>query len=91
MLGEWATTPIRFLWVGVIFIGAIAQVQLVWMFGDLANASMAFPNLIAIIALSGVVLAIHRKNGDPDTEDGESIMLGSDGEVYKAPDSAPAE
>lgn len=91
LLGEWATTPIRFLWVGVIFIGAIAQVQLVWMFGDLANASMAFPNLIAIIALSGVVLAIHRKNGDPDTEDGDSIMLGSDGEVYKAPDSAPAE
>ena len=91
LLGEWATTPIRFLWVGVIFIGAIAQVQLVWMFGDLANASMAFPNLIAIIALSGVVLAIHRQNGDPDTEDGDSIMLGSDGEVYKAPDSAPAE
>ena len=91
LLGEWATTPIRFLWVGVIFIGAIAQVQLVWMFGDLANASMAFPNLIAIIALSGVVLAIHRKNGDPDTEDGDSIMLGSDGEVYKAPESAPAE
>ncbi len=91
LLGEWATTPIRFLWVGVIFIGAIAQVQLVWMFGDLANASMAFPNLIAILALSGVVLAIHRKNGDPDTEDGESIMLGSDGEAYKAPDSTPAE
>ncbi|MEO1662388.1 MAG: sodium:alanine symporter family protein [Pseudomonadota bacterium] len=91
LLGEWATTPIRFLWVGVIFVGAIAQVQLVWMFGDLANASMAFPNLIAIIALSGVVLAIHRKNGDPDTENGESIMLGSDGEAYKAPESTPAE
>lgn len=91
LFGEWATTPIRFLWVGVIFVGAIAQVQLVWMFGDLANASMAFPNLIAILALSGVVLGIHRKNGDPDTEDGDSIMLGSDGEHYKGQASAPAE
>jgi AGCS family alanine or glycine:cation symporter len=91
LLGEWATHPIRFLWVGVIFVGAIAQVQLVWMFGDLANASMAFPNLIAILALSGVVLAIHRKNGDPDTEDGDTIMLGSDGQPYKEPAASAAE
>ena len=91
LFGEWATTPIRFLWVGVIFVGAIAQVQLVWMFGDLANASMAFPNLIAILALSGVVMGIHRKSGDPDTEDGNTVMLGSDGLPYKEPASAPAE
>ncbi|MEO1554044.1 MAG: sodium:alanine symporter family protein [Pseudomonadota bacterium] len=91
LLGEWATHPIRILWVGVIFIGAIAQVQLVWMFGDLANASMAFPNLIAILALSSVVLAIHRKSGDPDTEDGDAIMLGSDGQPYQEGASAPAE
>ena len=91
LIGEWATHPIRFIWVGVIFVGAIAQVQLVWMFGDLANASMAFPNLIAILALSGVVLAMHKKNGDPDTEDGNSVMLGTDGEPYKEPASAPAE
>ncbi len=91
LFGEWATHPIRFLWVGVIFIGAIAQVQLVWMFGDLANASMAFPNLIAILALSGVVMGIHRKSGDPDTEDGDTIMLGSDGQPYKEPAAAPAE
>ena len=91
LLGEWATHPIRFLWVGVIFVGAIAQVQLVWMFGDLANASMAFPNLIAILALSGVVMGIHRKSGDPDTEDGNAVMLGSDGKPYQEPVSSPAE
>ena len=91
LLGEWATHPIRFLWVVVIFVGAIAQVQLVWMFGDLANASMAFPNLIAVLALSGVVLAIHKKNGDPDTEDGDTVMLGSDGQPYVEKGAAPAE
>ena len=75
----------------LIFVGAIAQVQLVWMFGDLANASMAFPNLIAILALSGVVLAIHKKNGDPDTEDGDTVLLGSDGQPYVDKSAAPAE
>jgi len=71
--------PFRFVWVFVIFYGAIAKVGFVWLFGDLANASMAFPNLIAILALSGVVLAMHKKNGDPDTEDGDSIMLKGEG------------
>ena len=79
LVGEWATKPFRYVWVVVIFIGAMAQVEFVWKFGDLANASMAFPNLIAILLLSGVVVAMHKKNGDPDTEDGNSIMLKGEG------------
>jgi len=79
LIGEWATKPFRYIWVVVIFFGALAQVEFVWKFGDLANASMAFPNLIAILALSGVVMAMHKKNGDPDTEDGNSIMLKGEG------------
>ncbi len=74
LIGEWATQPFRYLWCVIIFIGAIAQVNFVWLFGDIANASMAIPNLIALIALSGVVIAIHRANGDPDTENGESVI-----------------
>ena len=77
LIGEWATHPIRFVWVFVIFIGALTEVGFVWMLGGLANASMAVPNLIAILALSSVVMAMHRKNGDPDTESGESVMLNS--------------
>jgi len=91
LVGEWATMPIRYFWVGVIFVGAIMEVHFVWIFGDLANAAMAFPNLIAILALSGVVVAMHKKNGDPDTEDGDSIMLGSDGKPYQEPSGQPAE
>nr|WP_070960515.1 sodium:alanine symporter family protein [Hyphomonas sp. Mor2] len=85
LLGEWATHPIRFVWVGVIFVGALTQVGFVWMLGGLANATMAVPNLIAILALSGVVMAMHKKNGDPDTESGDSVMLNSDGQPYQAP------
>ncbi|MEM7767546.1 MAG: sodium:alanine symporter family protein [Pseudomonadota bacterium] len=75
LLGEWATHPIRYIWVGVIFVGALTEVGFVWMLGGLANASMAVPNLIAILALSSVVMAMHRKNGDPDTESGDSVIL----------------
>ena len=82
LVGEWFTHPFRFIWIGVIFLGALLKVEFVWLFGDLANASMAFPNLIAIVALTGVVVAMNKKNGDPDTEDGNSIMLGSDGQPY---------
>ena len=79
IIGEWATMPFRFVWVAVIFYGAMAKVDFVWLFGDLANASMAFPNLIAIAALSGVVVSMHKKNGDPDTESGDSVMLKGEG------------
>jgi AGCS family alanine or glycine:cation symporter len=66
MIGEWATHPFRYVWVIVIFLGAIASADWLWLLGDIANASMAFPNLIAIIALSSVVVAMHKLNDDPD-------------------------
>ena len=45
----------------------------------LGGWNTAFPNLIAILLLSGVVVAMHKKNGDPDTEDGNSVMLKGEG------------
>ena len=67
LIGEWATHPFRFLWVIVVFAGAMATgyTDTLWLFGDIANASMAFPNLIAILALSGVVVAMHKAGDDP--------------------------
>ncbi|WP_018149051.1 alanine/glycine:cation symporter family protein [Henriciella marina] len=67
LVGEWATHPFRYIWVIVVFGGAvITNTDALWLFGDIANASMAFPNLIAILALSGVVVAMHKLNDDPD-------------------------
>lgn len=74
LIGEWATKPFRYIWVVIIFVGAMAEVNIIWLFGDIANASMAFPNLIAILLLSGIVYGIHKANGDPDTADGESVI-----------------
>ncbi len=68
LVGEWATHPFRFAWVAVVFAGCLADPSSLWLLGDIANASMAFPNLIAILALSGVVIAMHKKNSG-DVED----------------------
>jgi AGCS family alanine or glycine:cation symporter len=37
------------------------KMDLVWGFADVANGFMALPNLIAILALSGVVASATRK------------------------------
>lgn len=47
----------RGLWVLAVMAGSVATLPVVWAFADIANAMMAFPNLISLIALSGVVAA----------------------------------
>lgn len=37
------------------YIGATTTLQIVWNFSDIANALMAIPNLICLLALSGVI------------------------------------
>ncbi len=45
----------RWLYILAIFIGPYMTVSAVWTIADIFNGLMAFPNLIALIALSGVV------------------------------------
>lgn len=51
----------RILFIIVTFGGAIWTVQVVWAFGDFANALMAIPNLICLLCLSGVLVKETRK------------------------------
>ena len=51
----------RVLWVIAIVVGSIGGLKLIWNIADVLNAMMALPNLIALIALSGVVVAETRK------------------------------
>lgn len=48
-------TTYRWLYILAVFIGPYMTVEAVWNIADIFNALMAFPNLIALIALSGVV------------------------------------
>lgn len=52
-----AVMAYRFLYILAIFVGPFMTVEAVWTIADIFNALMAIPNLIAVLALSGVVAA----------------------------------
>lgn len=47
----------RLVFLVVLFIGAVANLELVWSFADLMNGLMAFQNLLSVLLLSGVIVA----------------------------------
>lgn len=57
LFGPRAITPYRWLWVAGVLLGSVVSLQSVWNFADVANALMAVPNLISLIALSPVLVA----------------------------------
>ena len=52
----------RAVYVIFVFVGAVAEIGIVWTIADCFNALMAVPNLIALIALSGVVVKTTREH-----------------------------
>ncbi|MCF0216465.1 MAG: alanine:cation symporter family protein [Fibrobacteraceae bacterium] len=50
-----ATIAFRWVYVLAVFIGPYLTVSAVWTMADIFNGLMAFPNLIALILLSGIV------------------------------------
>ena len=60
LFGPKSIVPFRILWVFAIPVGAMAQLDFVWLVADTLNALMALPNLIALIMLSPVVFALTR-------------------------------
>lgn len=63
--------PWRVLWCLMIFVGSFQEITFVWRTGDIANASMAFPNIIALVMLSTVVVALAKgdRKAGPDHDD----------------------
>jgi len=61
IFGIKARMPYRFVFCGVIAVGAFQKVDLVWNFSDTMNGAMAIPNLIGLIGLSGVLVNETRK------------------------------
>jgi AGCS family alanine or glycine:cation symporter len=50
--------PFRIAFISLLFIGSIIQgvhLNIVWYIGDMANAFMAFPNLVSLVILAGLV------------------------------------
>ena len=59
--GKRALVPYRILYIIVAAIAPVAALDLVWLIADTLNAFMAIPNLIAVLALSSVIVAETRK------------------------------
>ena len=51
----------RWLYILAVFIGPFMTVSAVWTIADIFNGLMALPNLVALVALSGVVVAETKK------------------------------
>ncbi|MBQ8182168.1 MAG: sodium:alanine symporter family protein [Ruminococcus sp.] len=59
-----ASTIFKWLYIAAIFIGPYLTVSAVWNISDIFNGLMALPNVIALIALSGVISSETKKYCD---------------------------
>lgn len=56
LLGERFVLPYRLVYTGAVMLGTVASLDLVWAAADTFNGLMAIPNLIALVALAGVIV-----------------------------------
>ncbi len=61
LFGEKSVMPLRILWCIFIVIGSVGGLGFVWDLADTCNGLMAVPNLIALVALSPVVVKLTRE------------------------------
>ncbi|MBL0060815.1 MAG: sodium:alanine symporter family protein [bacterium] len=57
LFGTRVIKPYRVLWVIAVGLGSVLSLKAVWTFADITNGMMAIPNLISLIALSGIIVA----------------------------------
>lgn len=57
LLGERSIPWYRLIFTLIVIPGAVLELDLVWKVSDITNGLMAFPNLIGLIALCGVVFS----------------------------------
>ncbi len=58
VFGQRIVMPYRWIYCGLIVLGATTKVETVWNWGDLMNTLQVFPNLVGLLGLSGVAAAI---------------------------------
>jgi AGCS family alanine or glycine:cation symporter len=63
VFGTRVTIPYRWVYCGLIVLGAVSKVETVWAWGDLMNGLQVFPNVIALLGLSGLAAQVLRPPG----------------------------
>jgi AGCS family alanine or glycine:cation symporter len=61
LLGEKIIFPYKILWVIGVFVGSVAELNLLWNLADLMNGLMAIPNIFAVLLLSKVIVSDTKK------------------------------
>ena len=64
LAGVRAILPYRIVFIALIACGAFLKLEAIWVLADIVNGLMAIPNLIALIALSGIVVHETRRYRD---------------------------
>ena len=67
----------RVLWCVVIWLAAAQPSELVWRLGDISNAAMALPNLLALLLLSGVVFKLAKGDktaGEDHSSEADTVV-----------------
>lgn len=60
LVGTSVERPYRVLWTLFVLVGAVTQLDFVWLVADTLNAFMAFPNLVSLLLLSPVIAKLTR-------------------------------
>ena len=61
LVGQKSVMPFRIAWTIMVFVGSVVSLDLIWSIADILNMFMAFPNLVALIGLSGVIASETKK------------------------------
>lgn len=61
LMGVKAILPYRLIFIGLIACGHFLKLEEIWVLADIVNGLMAIPNLIALLALTGVIVAETKK------------------------------
>ena len=64
LFGTKGVLPYRIIFICLIASGAFLKLEAIWILADIVNGLMAIPNLIALLALSGVIVAETKKYMD---------------------------
>ncbi|MCR4666395.1 MAG: sodium:alanine symporter family protein [Desulfovibrio sp.] len=67
LFGDSAQKIFRYIYVIAFGLGAILALDVVWLFADIANALMAFPNIIGILLLSPMLFKIVQQEVEKDS------------------------
>ncbi|HEX9186349.1 MAG TPA: amino acid carrier protein, partial [Vicinamibacteria bacterium] len=62
LFGPRIVRPYRWVYCGLVVLGATSKVDVVWAWGDLMNGLQILPNLVGVVGLSGVVARLLRED-----------------------------